>query len=412
MNRSLARFVVDTHCHITTLYQPATEAGWEKVEREEWNGLQDELQPFDNSALTLYDMDRYGVDMAVLLPSIPGTLNETQAKLVKRFPNKFRACCSDQRTVLDAVQGKAPWTFKAALAEVEEALKTGWFVGIGEFAPGSSARNLQIPGAKGKTSFEQRVEEWAALCELGIKYDVPVLCHDQFLWNRDGDWTLTQLLARISADNPKAKIMQTHGCVEDEWTRGLDAIRDMYTVVAELPNVWMETGGWCEKQYEVAFEVGVSAARLTWGHDYGNVPQQIVRRGVEKWGPRPKALEYRNHMSLMMFGFKDWPAVPTYQPDFYGWGLRIIDRVGDWLTQDEINLIMGGTAAKLYKLPVPHSRMFPEGRPDIFGDRTTESVPFIPREQIQYPDPEGLRMSTKPCKISLGHMSSDDSPEK
>jgi hypothetical protein len=253
MNRSIARFVVDTHCHITTLYQPATEAGWEKVEREEWNGLQDELQPFDNSALTLYDMDRYGVDVAVLLPSIPGTLNETQAKLVKRFPNRFRACCSDQRTVLEAVQGKAPWTFKAALSEVEEALKTGWFVGIGEFAPGSSARNLQIPGAEGKVSFEQRVEEWAALCELGIKYDVPVLCHDQFVWNRDGDWTLTQLLARISADNPKAKIMQTHGCVEDEWTRGLDAIRDMYTVVAELPNVWMETGGWCEKQFEVAF---------------------------------------------------------------------------------------------------------------------------------------------------------------
>ena len=412
MNRSIARFVVDTHCHITTLYQPATEAGWERVEREEWNGLRDELQPFDNSSLTLYDMDRYGVDMAVLLPSIPGTLNETQAKLVKRFPNKFRACCSDQRTVLSAVQGKAPWTFKAALAEVEEALQTGWFVGIGEFAPGSSARNLQIPGAEGKMSFEQRVEEWAALCELGSKYDVPVLCHDQFLWNRDGDWTLTQLLARISADNPKAKIMQTHGCVEDEWTRGLDAIRDMYTVVAELPNVWMETGGWGEKQFEIAFEVGVSAARLTWGHDYGNVPQHIVRRGAEKWGPKPKALEYRNHMSLMMFGYKDWPAVPTYQPDFYGWGLRTIDRVGDWLTQDEINLIMGGTAAKLYKLPVPHSRMFPEGRPDIFGDRAAESVPFIPREQIQYPDPEGLRMSGKPCKTSLGHMSSDDSPKK
>jgi hypothetical protein len=343
-------------------------------------------------------MDRYGVDMAVLLPSIPGTLNETQAKLVKRFPNKFRACCSDQRTILNAVQGKTPWTFKAALAEVEEALMTGWFVGIGEFSPGSSCRNLQLPGMEGKVSFEQRVEEWAALCELGVKYDVPVLCHDQFVWNREGDWTLTQLLARVSADNPKAKIMQTHGCVENEATRGLDAIRDMYAVVAGLPNVWMETGGWGEKQFEIAFEVGVSAARLTWGHDYGNVPQHIVRRGVEKWGPKPKPLEYRNHMSLMMFGYKDWPSVPTYQPDFYGWGLRTIDRVGEWLTQDEINLIMGGTAAKLYKLPVPYPRMFPEGRPDIFGDLAAESVPFIPREQIQYPDPEGLRMSGRPCK--------------
>jgi hypothetical protein len=412
MRRSIARFVVDTHCHISTLYQPATEAGWEKVEREEWNGLQDELQPFDNCFLTMYDMERYGVDMAVLLPSIPGTLNETQAKLVKRFPDRFRACCSDQMTVLQAVRGNAPWTFKAALAEVEDALKTGWFVGIGEFAPGSSARNLQLPGAEGKVSFEQRVDEWAALCELGVKYDVPVLCHDQFVWNREGHWTLTQLLAKVSEMNPRAKIVQTHGCVEDEWTRGLDAIRDMYTVVAELGNVYMETGGWCEKQFEAAFEVGVTADHLTWGHDYGNVPQHIVRQNVGKYGPKPKALEYRNTMSLMMFGYRDWPAVPTYQPDFYGWGLRTVDRVGDWLTQDEINLIMGGTAARLYKLPVPYSRMFPEGRPDIFGDRAAESVPFIPREQIQHPDPEGLRMSGRVCKIPLGHEKKDDGEGK
>jgi hypothetical protein len=78
MRRSIARFVVDTHCHITTLYQPGTKEGWEMVERGEWNGLQHELEPFDNCFLTMYDMDRYGVDMAILLPSIPGTLNETQ----------------------------------------------------------------------------------------------------------------------------------------------------------------------------------------------------------------------------------------------------------------------------------------------------------------------------------------------
>ncbi len=401
MRRSIARYVVDTHCHITTLYQPATEAGWAKAEHEEWTGLADELAPFDNCFLTLYDMDRYGVDMAVLLPSISGTLNETQAKLVKRFPDRFRACCSDQKTILSAMRGERPWSFAAALAEVEEALKTGWFVGIGEFAPGAYARHLQVPGAEGPVSFEERVEEWGALCELGVKYDVPVLCHDQFIFQRKGRWTLTELLARISVDNPKAKIVQTHGCVEDEWTRGLDAIREMYSVVAGLPNVYMETGGWSEKQFEVAFEVGASADHLTWGHDYGNVPQHIVRRGVEKWGPKPKALEYRTHMSLMMFGYKDWPAVPTYQPDFYGWGLRTIDRVGDWLTQDEINLIMGGTAAKLYKLPVPYARMFPEGRPDIFGNRAADSVPFIPREQIQHPDPEGLRMSGKPCRAPI-----------
>jgi len=43
--RSIARFIVDTHCHITTLYQPATEDGWKKVEENDWSGL-DILAPF------------------------------------------------------------------------------------------------------------------------------------------------------------------------------------------------------------------------------------------------------------------------------------------------------------------------------------------------------------------------------
>ena len=390
--RSIARFIVDTHCHITTLYQPGTEEGWEMVERCEWNGLQEELEPFDNVHLTLYDMDRYGVDMAILLPSIPGTLNETQAKLVKRFPNKFRACCSDQKTVLNAMRGEEPWTFKDALKEVEEALQTGNFVGIGEFPPGSFARSRQIPGGEGDLSFEQRVEEWAALCELGVKYDVPVLCHDGFIFQRD--WKIVDLLAKVSEMNPDAKIMHCHGAVFEERERGMDAIRDMYTVIGSLDNVYMETGGWSEKQFEIAFEVGVTANQLMWGHDYGNVPQYIVRDTIEKFGPKLKPLEYRKTMSLMAFGYKDFPAVPTYQPDFYGWGLRTVDRVGDWLTQDEINLILGGTAAKLYKLRVPYPRMFPEGRPDIYGDKWEESIPFLPDDQIQHP--ENVKMSTKP----------------
>jgi len=99
--------------------------------------------------------------------------------------------------------------------------------------------------------------------------------------------------------------------VEDEPARGMDAIRDMYTVVAGIGqrlhgNRWMG-----EKQFEIAFDVGVTANHLMWGHDYGNVPQHIVRKNVDKYGPKPKALEYRNTMSLMMFGYKDWPAVPT-----------------------------------------------------------------------------------------------------
>ena len=387
--RSIARFVVDTHCHISTLYQPATKEGWDMVERGEWTGLSEELEPFDNSDFTVRDMDRYGVDMAILLPSIVGTLNETQLKIIRKYPDRFRSCCSDQTTVLKAKRGKEPWTFKAAHKEVEKALRTGNYVGIGEFPPGSSARCQQLPGAEGKVSLEERVDEWNALCELGVKYDVPVYNHDFFIFQKD--WTVKELLTKVSGNNPDAKIILAHGTPEGP---GEDGIRETYECVAALDNVYMETGGWCERTFEIAFEAGVTANRLMWGHDYGNVPQHIVRKNIGQFGPMPEALEYRNHMSLMAFGYKNWPAVPTYQPDFYGWGMRTVDRVGDWLTQDEINLIMGGTAAKLFKLPVPYPIMFPEGRPDIFGDKWEESIPYLPDEQIE--NPENVRMSKSP----------------
>ena len=83
-----------------------------------------------------------------------------------------------------------------------------------------------------------------------------------------------------------------------------------------------------------------------------------------------------------------WPRVPTYQTDYWGWMFRQIQKVADWnlVTQDEINLILGGNAAKIFKLKVPHPRMFLNGRPDLWGIYWKQSVPFLPSEQIQNPD--------------------------
>ena len=98
--RKEGRFVVDGHVHITTLYKRIEES-----EIRLGGGYIYEL--YDNSPLCLYDMDNYGVDMCVLLPSWPGTLNEWQAKLVDRFPDKFAACCSDQTLRLRCARGEA-----------------------------------------------------------------------------------------------------------------------------------------------------------------------------------------------------------------------------------------------------------------------------------------------------------------
>lgn len=206
------------------------------------------------------------------------------------------------------------------------------------------------------------------------------------------------MLAAVSGLYPQAKTIQSHGAVEDENVRGMDAIRDMYEIVGSLDNVYMETGGWGVKQFEIAIEAGVTANQLMWGHDYGNVPQHIVTKKINNYGKKVKELEYRDTFSMMCFGYEVWPAVLTYQPDFYGWGMRTINLVGDFISQDEINMIMGGTAAKLYKMPVPYPRMFPEGRLDIFGDKCKESVPYLPDDQIQ--PPENVRMANAPYKLT------------
>ena len=79
--------------------------------------------------------------------------------------------------------------------------------------------------------------------------------------------------------------------------------------------------------------------------------------------------------------------VPHYQPDWWGWGLHQIDKLRDLLTQDEINLILGGNAAKLWKLPVPYERMFLCGRPDIWGIDWEKSIPAVSKDQVINPDP-------------------------
>ena len=402
--RSISRFGVDTHMHISTLYMPAKNNEKSKRLWEEglWDGLHWEVEHQDNLKLALYDMDRYGIDMGVLLPSIVGTLNEHQASIVERYPDRFRACCSDQTMRLKVCLGEiTDWKFQMSLDEVDAALATGKYVGIGEFAPGLAMYDL---GLAPLPSFEQRREEYKGICELGVKYDVPVHYHDHMLHGRV-DWDVIKMLETICNDNPKAKILFNHG-YKDPFTdgrTGISRLHEFYNMASGVKNLYLETGGWSEKHFEIAFEEGIRACYLMWGHDYGNVPQHIVRPGIltpptnvddSPTIPGQRLVDYykdawtyRKHDSQFCGEYRGFSSVPTYQPDFYGWGLRTIDRVGDWLTQDEINLIMGGTAARLYKLPVPYSRMFPEARPDIFGpDWEKDWYPLIPDEQIQDPD--------------------------
>jgi predicted TIM-barrel fold metal-dependent hydrolase len=361
--RYAARFVVETHAHITTVYNPKGKP------KGVWTGLpkapeDGEAEPYDNSPLCLYDMERYGVDMCLLKPSVPGTTNEAQAALVEKYPDKFRAFCSDQTLKIKSARGEAKWSLDAAAEEVETALKTGKFIGIGEFVPRNTDR-------KKVYTFKERLEEYRTFMELAEKYNVTIDFHD-FAWGYD--WDSYALLQRIAVEYPKVPVIFCHGGYSiGSYPLGTSVIQKACSVASRLENIYLETGTWTADCYEIALkDPNVGPTQLLWGGDYGQVPQYITAHQ----GQSPSS--YTTAM-------KRWPLIPTYQIDWWGWALHQIDKIRDYVTQDEINLILGGNAAKLFKLPVPYAHMFPEGRPDLWGIHWEKSVPFIPKDQIRNP---------------------------
>jgi len=326
-----------------------------------WYGLGVLVQVFDNSPLCIYDMERYGIDMCLLKPSQPGTTNEMQAALVDKHPDKFRAFCADQNLRTKVARGEAKWTLDDAADEVEKALQTGKFIGIGEFVP-------MDRDPKKEYTFKERLNEYRAFMELAQKYDVTIDFHD---FSHGFEWDPYQLLRRIAREYPDVNIVFCHsGYSIGGYTYGEEVIKKACNIAGSSNNIYLETGNWPAEYFRIALEdPNVGPARLIWGGDYGNVPQYIMANP----GGNPPS-----YASVI----RKFPGVPYYQIDWWGWALHQIRKLKEWVTQDEINLILGGNAAKIFKLPVPYERMFLSGRPDVFGIYWDETVPYIPDEQI------------------------------
>lgn len=356
-----ASFVVETCAHVTTLYKPKE------------GGVVDGLEFYDNTARCFYDMERYGVDMCIIKSSgtsgrQPGPTNEIArlAEFVDKYPDKFRACCGSNvdRQTLDpkVVNGEVKWSVNAALQDMEAALKTGKFVGIGEFLP----RNLNH---RHVYTFEERLNEVRAFADLARKYNVTLDWHDFIM--HEG-WDPYDQLSRLAEEYPDVTIIVCHGSYSiGHHAQGAVNIRKACEVAEQAENIYLECGTWPAEYFEFALKnPNVGPTQLIWGGDYGNVPQYITAH------PGQDPSSYATAM-------KKWPGVPSYQTEWWGWSLHQIHKLRDWVTQDELNLILGGNAAKIFKLPVPYPRMFPDGRPDLYGIHWKESAPFIPDNQIR-----------------------------
>ena len=64
-------------------------------------------------------------------------------------------------------------------------------------------------------------------------------------------------------------------------------------------------------------------------------------------------------------------GIPHYQVDYWGWSLRELTSVR--IAQDDMNLILGGNAARIFGLDVPHTRLF-KPPSDQVGRRSRQPV--------------------------------------
>lgn len=353
----IGRFVVDGHIHCGKKDVTAQNT---KV-----SGFNQEVESVDNSKEALYDMDVYGVDMGILLPSFNGTHSSAYAEICKKHPDKFRTCAVETELRLDAMHGKRKWNIDDAIKELDGYFSgpdKEFFVGVGEFAPGSLGCVRDQPSKK------ERFSEWCATAEFCIHYDIPCYAHEFSSFNMEDPLTM---LACLCSKYPKFKLIIAHG--GGSKARDIERAVDM---ASRFENVYLETGYWKAEYYEYALrEEDLGAAKLIWGG--GDTGSHIWYPQIRKGAVRsPKTVVYNNRNNWIWTGKK---AVP-YQPDFLGWATHQVNRLKDLdlCTQDEINLMVGGNACRIYKLPVPENCTFACDRPDLN---------LMPREIMENPNP-------------------------
>ena len=336
------RFVVDTHVHAQ---RHAAGSQLSKMNPQSRGGRYNDLaqalrlvQAYDNSPRLLYDMDCYRVDKCVLLPAF-GMTNEINMQLVEKYPDKFVACCTAMKTSQKAMRGEEPWTIEAAVKEVDELLATGKFVGIGEGTPGNSSSRKTI-------SMEARLEQMRPFFDLARKYKVVARVHTGIvmgypLTHHYWPETLHPLwITDLAVEYPDVPIMLDHGGMQGWWSERM--VEEAFTVAAANDNVYLETGFyWTDLYWKALRDPNIGPEKLVFGTDWGaSIPFHT------QYGQTPQAYPVQIRSQ----------GLPQHQVDPWGWALRQVTALD--IGQDDINLILGGNAARLFKLKVPHTRMF------------------------------------------------------
>ncbi|MGW3124115.1 amidohydrolase family protein [Streptomyces sp. NPDC001107] len=351
------RFIVETHAHAQrvaaggAVKEALAKARASGTRLNPWRVLGDTmfgLQPYDNSERLLFDMETYDVDMAVLLPAF-GMTDELNATLVERYPDRFVAEYGAMEYGRRCRSGEIEWSIEGVVEDLRAALGTGRFVGIGEVPPYMPIR------PQGAKAIDYIITEAEALRNMfrvaEVAQEFGVICRVHSGWTMGyevgaytgelGPININLLLVDdLATTFPDVTFVINHGGIqastfETFFQQGLH-------VTAAHDNVYLETGLWWRELYEQALaQVNLGAEKLIWGTDWGASIPCVTHLGSP---PHSHFEQIRSAGPIQ------------HQSDYWGWGLNELLSVR--CSQDDRNLILGGNAARIYGLPVPHSRLF------------------------------------------------------
>lgn len=340
----LGRFIVDTHVHSQRHAAGAALQG--STDYGDLGRAMSRIEAYDNSARLIYDMDCYGVDMCIIEPAF-GMTNENNLDQVERYPERFAANCNAKRTRDLAAAGEIEWTIEAALEELEGYLKTGKFVGIGEGMPigGVMRGDGKYPRFLDELTI---VRNMMMVADLARSYNVPVRYHCGLNVGYESAYhanpaNFNPLWAHdLAVTFPDVPIILEHAGIEGWWWEQL--YEGCLHVAASHRNVFLETGRWwTDLYYKPLADPNIGAEKLIWGCDWGaSLPIHT------QLGRYPQSYTEQTHKE----------GIVRHQVDIWGWSLKQLQRLD--IAQDDLNLILGGNAVRIYNLRTPGglTRMF------------------------------------------------------
>ena len=333
--------MVDTHVHAQRHATGVSKSN-KSTEYADLGKDMHHIEAYDNSDRLLWHMDKYGVDVAVIMPAF-GMTNEIDKEILKKYPNRIAAFVKEVHTYQKHNSGEAAWTIDAALDEIERELDTGLYVGIGEGMPG----DMKMP-----PPWNERFEEICRVMELCRKYKVVATYHCGAVagyggaggggrGRTDNDRTNVALCGQVAAAYPDVPIIIEHAGIEGSGYR-TDLYEQCLLVARSHHNVYLETGQWWAELYAKPLQdPNIGCDRLIWGTDWGSsIPQSWMPGFV------PETFCDQN-INV---------GLPAHQIDIFGWSLRELGRLN--IPQDDLNLILGGNACKIMNIKTPYTRLF------------------------------------------------------